>query len=289
MTSVIAKALDAGYDTVIVLAGLTNKLRYQTQMRLCDDLVGRNPLNWQLLTPNELDRDFRAPPHGGFLSHIDKAQLAVIKKNVSPLRELENAVRRTLPAALSRLRILVTDDECDQASVNSARGELDMTAINKRIRELLSHLPTVTYVGYTATPFANVLIDPYTADGQQLDDLYPRDFLSALSRPDKYFGLESLFGAVPSDPEDVQPDEESLDMIRDVPSEEEALLQPRSQRERDAFQPVMTASLETAILYFLACCATRHTRGDGTQHMTMLVHTSAYVVFAREPDKWLRL
>ena len=62
-------------------------------------------------------------------------------------------------------------------------------------------------------------------------------------------------------------------MIRDVPSEEEALLQPQSRGERDAFQPVMTDSLETAILYFLASCAARHARGDGTQHMTMLVHT----------------
>ena len=278
MTAVIAKALDAGYDTVIVLAGLTNKLRYQTQMRLFDDLVRRNPLNWQILTPNELDRDFRAPPYGGFLSHSDKAQLAVIKKNVSPLRELEDAVKRTLPAVLSRLRILVIDDECDQASVNSARGELDMTAINMRIRKLLSHLPTVTYVGYTATPFANVLINPYRADGHELDDLYPRDFLSALPRPDRYFGPERLFGAAPSDPEDLRPDEEGLDMIRDVPSWEEALLQPQSQRERDAFQPVMTNSLETAILYFLASCAARHARGDRTQHMTMLVHTSAYVI-----------
>lgn len=278
MTAVIAKALDAGYDTVIVLAGLTNKLRYQTQMRLFGDLVRRNPLNWHVLTPNEMDRDFRAPPHGGFLSHSDKAQLAVIKKNVSPLRELENAVQRTIPAVLKRLRILVIDDECDQASVNSARGELDMTAINGRIRGLLAHLPAVTYVGYTATPFANVLIDPYRVDGQELDDLYPRDFITALPRPAGYFGTESLFGMPPTDPRDVQPDEEGLDMIRHVPSEEESLLQPRSRDERDAFQPVMTGSLETAILYFLACCAARHARGDGTKHMTMLVHTSAYIV-----------
>ena len=278
MTAVMAKAIDAGYDTVIVLAGMTNKLRYQTQMRLVGDLVGRHPLKWQVLTPNALDRDFRAPPHGGFLAHIDKAQLAVIKKNVSPLRELDDAVKRTLPAVLTRLRILVIDDECDQASVNTARGELDMTAINGRIRELLSQLPAVTYVGYTATPFANVLIDPYGPDGQDLDDLYPRDFLCALPRPDRYYGTESLFGTLPADPEDVQPEEEGFDMIRDVPSEEEALLQPQSRSERDAFQPVMTESLETAILYFLACCAARHARGDGTQHMTMLVHTSAYVV-----------
>src|SRR5690606_13969853 len=277
MTAVIAKALDAGYDTVIVLAGLTNKLRHQTQIRLYSDLVRRNPLNWQVLTSNEVDRDFRAPPQGGFLSHSDKAQLAVIKKNVSPLGELRKAIRETLPAVLQQLRVLVIDDECDQATVNSARGELDMTAINHRIRELLGLLPAVTYVGYTATPFANVLINPYRVDGQELDDLYPRDFITALPKPDRYFGTERLFGKTPVDPEDVRPDEEGLDMIRDVPDEDEAGLQPRSRQERDAFQPAMTPSLEAAILYFLACCAARRARGHGDQHMTMLVHTSAYV------------
>ena len=220
MTALAAKALDAGYDTVIVLAGLTNKLRYQTQLRLFDDLVSRNPMNWQVLTPNELDRDFRAPPQGGFLVHIDKAQLAVIKKNVSPLRELRIAVERTLPAVRRQLRIMVIDDECDQASINSARHELDMTAINGRIRELLSLLPRVTYVGYTATPFANVLISPYRVEGQELDDLYPRDFITALPSPVSYFGTQKLFGLPPSDPDDVQREEEGLDMIRDVPEEE---------------------------------------------------------------------
>ena len=278
MTAVAAKALDAGYDTVIVLAGLTNKLRYQTQLRLFDDLVSRNPLNWQVLTPNEIDRDFRAPPQGGFLRHIDKAQLAVVKKNVSPLRELKTAVKRTLAAVRRELRILVIDDECDQASINSARRELDMTAINHRIRELLSFLPRVTYVGYTATPFANVLISPYRVDGQELDDLYPRDFITSLPSPAGYFGTEKLFGLPPADPDDLQQEEEGLDMIRDVPEAEEACLQPRSRDERDSFQPVMTDSLEDAILYFLASCAARHARGDSTKHMTMLVHTSAYVV-----------
>lgn len=277
MTAVIAKALDAGYDTVVVLAGLTNKLRHQTQNRLFSDLVRRNPLNWHVLTPNEIDRDFRAPPQGGFLSHSDKAQIAIVKKNVSPLGELRKAIRETQPAVLGQLRVLVIDDECDQASVNSARGELDMTAINQRIRELLSLLPAVTYVGYTATPFANVLINPYKLEGQELDDLYPRDFITALPTQDRYFGTERLFGSTPVDAENIQSDEEGLDMIRDVPPNDEARLQPRSRKERDAFQPAMTPSLEAAIFYFLACCAARRTRGDAGQHMTMLVHTSAYV------------
>lgn len=278
ITAVVAKALDAGYNTILVLAGLTNKLRYQTQMRLFEDLVQRNPLHWQVLTPNEIDRDFRAPPQGGFLSHSDKAQLAVIKKNVSPLGQLRKAIDETIPAALARLRILVIDDECDQASVNAAREELDMTAINERIRTLLSKLPAVSYVGYTATPFANVLINPYPIDGQRVDDLYPRDFITSLPTPTRYFGTERLFGRTPIDPGDLLPDEEGLDMIRLIPEEDERLLQPPNRLVRASFYPRMTSSLRDALLYFLACCAARRVRGDSGEHMTMLVHTSAYVV-----------
>ncbi len=278
MTAVMAKSLDAGYDTIIVLAGLTNKLRYQTQMRMFSDLISRRPLEWQVLTPNDIDRDFRAPPQGGFLAHSNKAQIAVIKKNVSPLRELKQAIQDTLPAALRQLRILIIDDECDQASVNSARGELDMTAINQRIREILHLLPAVSYVGYTATPFANVLINPYTLDGQELDDLYPRDFITSLEKPTSYFGTEQLFGRTPEDPDNPRDSEEGLDMVRLVPEEEERLLQPSSRNKLDEFDPQMNESLSDAMLYFLACCAARIARGHTDKHMTMLVHTSAYVL-----------
>lgn len=281
MTAVIAKALDAGYNAVIVLAGLTNKLRYQTQMRMFGDLVQRRPANWQILTANDTNLDFRAPPHGGFLSHVNLAQLAVVKKNVSPLGQLKLAIQDTLPVHLRRLRVLVIDDECDQASVNAASGELNISAINQRIREILGMLPAVTYVGYTATPFANVLIDPYRVDQlgkEELDDLYPRDFITALPSSDNYFGTRKLFGSPPVDAENILPEEEGLDMIREVPEADEAVLQPTSMKERDAFYPEMTDSLEEAILYFLACCAARRARGDAGKHMTMLVHTSAYVV-----------
>ena len=278
MTAVIAKALDAGYDTVIVLAGLTNKLRHQTQVRLFNDIVSRNPMHWQPLTSNQIDEDFVAPPGGGFLSHTDKAQLAVVKKNVSPLSELKKAVGATIPLALSRLRVLIIDDECDQASVNSSTGELQISAINQHIRELLSLLPRASYVGYTATPFANVLINPYAKDGEELDDLYPKDFITALPRPATYFGAEQLFGREPSNADEPGPGDEGLDMIRTVPDEEADLLQPPSKHAVDEFQPDMVPSLEDAILYFLACCAARRARGDADQHMTMLVHTSVYVV-----------
>ncbi|CUJ83542.1 Z1 domain protein [Ruegeria denitrificans] len=288
MTAVIAKALDAGYDTVIVLAGLTNKLREQTQARFKKDLVDRRPLDWQVLTPAK-DGDFRKPPQGGFLKHTDKAQLAVVKKNVSPLGQLGDAIRETPWAALKQLRVLVIDDECDQASVNAASGELDITRINERIRELLSMLPAVTYVGYTATPFANVLINPYKPNGVDLDDLYPRDFITALPTPKRYFGAEKLFGKFDANGDDESSD--GYDMVRVIPKDDVAMLQPHKASEREAFSPEIPKSLEDAMLYFLACCAARRARGQSTQHMTMLIHTSSYVVMhqkiARLIEAWL--
>lgn len=277
MTAVIAKAADEGYKMVIVLAGLTNKLRFQTQTRLTKDLVTNNQNLWRVETSDEVEGDYRAPAHGGILPEDKRVLLAVLKKNVSPLRQLQVAINRTTKQNLRRLRVLLIDDECDEASVNSARGEFDITAINLHIRQILSVIPAVSYVGYTATPFANVLVNPYVTDGV-LDDLYPKNFITSLVRPDSYFGTERLFGMPPVDPEYPTPEEEGLDMIRSIPIDEVPMLQPERMRDRENFYPEMAPTLKSAVLYFILACAARLFRGHHDQHMTMLVHTSAFVV-----------
>lgn len=278
MTAVIAKAMDAGYNFVIVLAGLTNKLRQQTQRRLEADVVDRYSELWQRLTSAEDWGDFRGLANGGFfVPKGPSSQIAVVKKNVAPLKRLITAIDKTPPAVLRRMKVLVIDDEADQASVNSASNELDMTRINALIRQLLHSLPSVSYVGYTATPFANVFINPYGANGE-LDDLYPKDFITALELPEGYFGAEQLFGREPADPANPLPEEEGLDVIRTIPEEEVAFIQPKRRDEKDDFEPVLPPSLESATLYFLASCATRRARGQEDQHMSMLVHTSSFVV-----------
>lgn len=279
MTAVIAKAVDAGYNLVIILAGLTNKLRRQTQSRMRKDLVDRLRDRWELRTTEDDLGDFRMPPNGGFPAPAESVvQLAVVKKNVAPLGQLLATLDRTVPAVLRRLRVLIIDDECDQASVNTASGEYDMTRINENIRLILRKFPANSYVGYTATPFANVLINPYPVNGGELDDLYPKDFITALPTPDGYFGTERLFGRPPADAEAPLPEEEGLDMIRDIAETDTTLLQPLGRAQKDAFQPRMPSSLEDAVLYFLASCAARRFRGQASDHMSMLIHTSAYVI-----------
>ena len=279
MTAVIAKAVDSGYNLIVVLAGLTNALRRQTQVRLESDIVDRHRYNWNLLTHREDDGDFRMPANRSFQApRAGYADIAILKKNKSPLEHFTKTLSKTPNSVRKKLRVLVIDDECDQASVNASGDEYKLTVINEKIRNILSVLPCVSYVGYTATPFANVLINPYPPNSEQLDDLYPKDFITALPKPTAYFGTEDLFGRSPTDAEEVAVDEEGYDMVRSIPVEDENKLQPPNRKSKDSFFPQLPESLEEAVLYFLACCAARLARGQTGKHMSMLVHTSAYVI-----------
>ena len=123
--------------------------------------------------------------------------IAVVKKNVSRLTRLRDWLREAhVSGGLDTCPVLIIDDEADQASPNTARNaELDRTRINERLVELLE-LPRVAYVGYTATPFANVLVNP--AD---TNDIYPRSFIYSLPKPHSYFGSRELFGDTVSEDE----------------------------------------------------------------------------------------
>jgi hypothetical protein len=208
MTAVIAKAVDAGYNLIVLLGGMTNKLRAQTQRRLEEDIVGRHRHLWQLYTTSEDEGDFVIPKNRSFTMPVEgRAQLAVMKKITSRLRAFHKTIEKTPPTILRELKVLLIDDECDQASVNSARDDYDMTKINEAIREIIGSLPAVTYVGYTATPFANVFINPFPHNRDTLDDLYPEDFITALPRPESYFGAREVFGSDPVDAENTTSEE----------------------------------------------------------------------------------
>lgn len=259
-----------------MFAGLTDKLRQQTQRRLEADIVKRHPTLWQRLTTVDIKGEFQTPAHG-HLSAIGRAQIAVMKKNTAPLQRLLEVIEKTPKAEMRKLKVLLIDDECDQASVNSASKEMDISKINEKIRLILRKLPAVSYVGYTATPFANVLINPYADQVDTLDDLYPKDFITSLDLPKGYFGTQKLFGRTPADPSTPLPEEEGMDVIRSIDDADESALQPASRAAQAGFVPSMTDSLRDAVLYYLATCAVRRARGDETEHMTMLVHTSPAV------------
>lgn len=262
-TSVIAKAADAGYKLVIVLSGIHNGLRRQTQERLDEQLHELRPTSWLMLTDGA--DDFRPPSmQSTALLHgqESKVALCVAKKNAKVLARLdawlEDAAKRRI---LADLPVLVIDDEADQASVATR-------TINPLIRKILGKLPRCTYVGYTATPFANVLIDPAA------DDLYPENFILNLPRPDGYFGTERIFGrdAVEGD-EANGTDLDGFDMVRFIDDSELDQLRPAGKKAEAGFEPEITVSLEAATRWFWLATAARRARGDDG-HSTMLVHTS---------------
>jgi hypothetical protein len=258
-TSVVAKLADIEYRLVIVLSGIHNGLRRQTQARLDEQLKQLNPEKWNTLT-DEL-RDFHPPTMapGAALSG-GKVALVVAKKNVTVLKRLirwfgSEAGRQ----ALSGGPVAIIDDEADQASVATQR-------INPLIRQLLALAPRCTYIGYTATPFANVFIDPATTN-----DLYPRNFILNLPRPEGYFGPEAIFGREPDDGEDPNEAPVGFDMIRRIPDEDVGRLRPTG--KQNSFVPELRGEVESAVRWFLLATAARSARGDHG-HSTMLIHTS---------------
>ena len=264
-SATVSKAVDEGYKLVIVLGGMHNNLRKQTEVRLREELV--DPANGKTcttLTTDDETGDFkRRQPIKATrtLGRKDGFTLAVIKKNSSVLRNFRAWLEEADPEVLKNCPALIIDDESDQASVNTNKEDQDPTAINNHIRELLNLFNVVSYVGYTATPFANVFIN--SADG---DDLYPKDFLVALDKPKTYYGPEELFGR---DAVNGKKSNEGMPVIRIVPDAEAAFLK---ESIKDRSSVGLVPSLVTAIDSFLLGAAVRLCRGQWKNHICMLVH-----------------
>jgi hypothetical protein len=274
-TALIAKAADASYRFFIVLSGLHNGLRAQTQRRLDQELVHLVPSQWHTLTTEH--EDFRGQGNVNALLGGDTQKvLCVVKKNTFVLQRLLKWLRGANDFTLRNCPVLIIDDEADQASVNASGAEERRTQINNLILKLLERLPKASYVGFTATPFANLFIDPKIPE-----DLYPRDFIVDLPRPAAYFGPERIFGRQRLTQEET--DVDGLDMIRHVPDAEVPLLKPRGHSDQALFQPEMTSSLEDAIKYFWLASAARRAAGhlqassaSVLRHASMLIHTTLY-------------
>lgn len=272
-TAVIAKAADAGYRMFIVLSGIHRALRLQTENRLTEQLSDPQSHAWHPLTTDHgfsdnMSVDALAAPG----SH---RSLGVVLKNPYWLRRVKRWLEGARPEQLTECPVLIIDDEADQASVSTSKPGREPTRINGLIRETLAVLPKVAYVGYTATPFANVLIDPTEAA-----DLYPRDFIVDLPPPETYIGPEAIFGREPLefDPEGIVEDTgDGHDFIRTIQVDELEHLRPRGSATRHEFEPEPTPSLDDALRYFLLSTAARRIRGAGNPHATALVHTSQHV------------
>ena len=285
MSALIARAADQGYKFIIVFSGLYRDLRAQTQRRFDQEITGApdNPderpavehdpgtAKWGRLTRSGLFGDFE---HGTLaLDILDPTipKIAVLKKNVKVLERFINWLKNS-DVALGDHPALIIDDESDLASINTNYGKvdddgdpIDPSKTNLRIRDLLELFPKCAYVGFTATPFANVLIDI-----QEDKDLYPKDFIAVLPEPQGYLGPRQLFG-LGMQPSDLSPDvaEPVLDAIRYITPE-----QLSEMDHMDGSETGCPSLLSEALISFLLSSCARLARGQADKHFSMLVHTS---------------
>ncbi|MGY2805565.1 Z1 domain-containing protein [Bradyrhizobium sp. USDA 4506] len=327
---VVARAADAGYRLIIVLAGTWNILRNQTQRRLDKELLGKELLKndetyikqppsdwdeflehgndpaelghfaWQRLTRPDIDlrrlkqaidnleferRNKAARLYDPSNLHTLPVKLLVIKKHAGILSGLIKDLA-LLSTALAELPVLIIDDESDQAGLNTvdprATGK-KRAPTNQGIVELLKLFPRGQYVGYTATPYANALVDP-----DDPEDLYPKDFIVSLDRPPGYMGVADFFDPL-SAYEDLDPNDYGQPEIAYIRRVESA----PDQDDEDLQKALRSYVLAGGIKLFRRALKPQHYKSEYFRHHTMLVHTStskgAHVTTAsRVEELWLK-
>lgn len=277
--AVISKAVDAGYRFVIVLSGIHNNLRLQTQARLERDLGVAEGGSWISLTDDHEDGDIKEDRKKNAAATLVRQPrvLAVVKKNSKRLDNLLKYLEKVDEATMARTPILVIDDESDQATPDSSSEASESpSAINQKLRKIWGRVLNGSYVGYTATPFANFFMNPNDdSSWNGLPELYPRNFLHVMPTPDSYFGAERIFGITAEDPE-TEESAPGCDVVRRIDDAELKHLRPRNSKHVDDFQPCVTSSLEKAVRWFIVASAVRRLRGQRKSHSSMLIHTTHY-------------
>ena len=279
-TALIAKAADAGYRFIIVLAGIHDELRQQTQIRIDRELTGHNNLNlegdfiawndyeearrWHNLTSaGWLDGKETGEFSGKginkfkdiFLSR-ERPVLAIIKKNVKIMERLIKWIENSEEKDRVNVPTLIIDDEADQASVdgNANKEETDPTKTNEKIRKIIELFFRKAYVGYTATPFANVFIQHDSEHEKLGDDLYPRNFIHSLPEPRGYFGTRRIFA------DDL--DNYFVKQIKDSKKEKKEL----------ADLGIITNDLVSSVYDFIIGIALRNLRDQENMPMSMMIN-----------------
>lgn len=294
-TGLICKAADAGYRLIVVIAGIHNNLRNQTQMRIDEGFVGRDTGRLEKKETKDRPRaigvgkfdDRKAPvsltttlkDFNRATATTNTSQIAsyavpvvlVIKKNSKTLANLVDWLKEHSTAYGSDMvdqPMLLIDDEADNASIDIKYGKGEVSRINGQIRELLALFRRSCYVGYTATPFANIFIDPDTDDEVRGQDLFPRHFIFGLDAPTNYFGARKVFIDGIPDEEERRPDH-----IRYITDNGDVL------PVRHKIDHVLTAlpeSMLDALRSFLVARVIRNLRGQTGQHASMLVNASRF-------------
>jgi hypothetical protein len=287
---VICKSADYGYKVIILLAGVHNNLRSQTQQRVEEAFIGvdtdKKDRNLSLkecktgvgrisdvtrlpFSMTSREHDFRKDSKAAAtfsLNAITEPVVFVVKKQSTVLQNLFEwfvSLNDVKGGKIQNIPVLVIDDEADNASVNVAKGDGDPTKINGLIRRLLALFEQNSYVGYTATPFANIFIDPESNHEMLEDDLFPRDFIVTLDAPDNYVSAARVFG-----------DNGDLQYLVEPVSDYLACFPERHKIDHNV--GALPPSLMQAVRRFVLGRAVRILRGRGQDHSSMLVNVSRF-------------
>ena len=284
----ICKAADAGFRVFILLTGTTESLRRQTQERVEEGFIGidlSDKQNMKRVGVGCDNKDIyatsltsRASDFTGNSSNIAMALnnrdavVFVIKKQKDVLDKLTKWLTSINVDPLTKkinLPMLMIDDEADNASINTGKSREDPTTINKLIRKLANVFMLSTYVGFTATPFANVFIDPETTEEMENQDLFPENFIVSLPTPSDYIGAEKIFAHNGEH-------HSQLVYIKDAGIEENDGCSFYFKHKKE-WEGELPASLTDAVYAFYIVNAIRDLRGNKRTHRSMLVNMSRFV------------
>lgn len=302
----INKAVDAGYKIIIVLAGMHNNLRSQTQMRIDEEVLGfetsidylkkkkdQGPVigvgkmgfkmdkSLEPLTSRDEKGDF-TKSRANVSRVYDQPKIFIVKKNTKVLQYVYENLANSPNADTNpdetktfscQYSLLLIDDEADQASLNNKyktdksgniSDESDVSKTNELIRRILGLFSCYSYVGYTATPYANVFI-PTICDPELGNDLFPKDFIVCLPKPKGYVGAMEFFGE--------DDDSEIMPLRREINTDLEDFIDVKT---KQIIAPIPD-ELKTAILNFIMITAARNVRGQILDPNSMLIHINRFV------------
>jgi hypothetical protein len=297
-TGLVCKAADSGFKLIIIMAGIHNNLRSQTQLRIDESFLGFDTQHTRAFDQRSIQIGVGDPYFGSpivahsLTSSIEKGDftqgaanalglnfntsepiVAVIKKNPHVLRRIHQwlAAQANEDNELGRVirnkSLLLIDDEADNASINISNDPERQSSINGWITQILNLFGKNAYVGYTATPFANIFIP--------LDDqnLFPRNFIKNIPAPSNYIGPEKVFGFSP-----LEEDEASNTVLPIVNRiNDYSGFVPDRHKKDDQLPSSLPESLKRAIRCFIITCAIRRLRGQTTVHNSMLIHVSRFM------------
>lgn len=279
--ALINMACDYDYKLIIILAGLTDSLRRQTQERVDEGFIGAvsNTIGSYdikyigvgnlkkerfAVTLTNLDNDFKKESMNALnntSADYNKPVVLVVKKNKSTLENVKSWLKPGANGVTDH--ILIIDDEADNASINTKKFDEDPSSINALIRDLYNNFPKASYVGYTATPYANIFVNPDDEDSYK--DLFPSDFITLLKAPSSYFGAYKVFG---------KNIDGNTKYIRKIDENEKFFL--KVDHKKDDQLLCLCDSLKESILCFFLNNVIRTKRGKTYAHRSMMINISRF-------------